>query len=96
MVEHHLKTWPKYFAQVTKGVKPFEVRKNDRGFKTGDVLVLEEWDPIPGNYTGNHGRYLVSCLLDGGQFGIQEGYCVMGLKCISSITELNKQPGYKA
>lgn len=44
-MEHELKTWPCYFEHVTSGNKTFEIRKNDRGFQSGDTVVLREWDP---------------------------------------------------
>lgn len=44
-MEHHLRTWPVYFERVADGSKTFEVRKDDRGYQTGDVLVLHEWSP---------------------------------------------------
>lgn len=42
---HNLKTWPRWFVPAWAGLKPFEVRKNDRGFMAGDGVILEEWDP---------------------------------------------------
>ena len=47
---HELKTYPKYFQETIEGNKLFEIRKNDRNFKVGDVLLLKEWDNI--KYTG--------------------------------------------
>lgn len=47
MTEHVLKTWPEFFRAIVDGKKTFEVRKNDRGFQTGDVLHLREFDPKP-------------------------------------------------
>lgn len=47
---HHLKALPVYFDAVLRGDKPFEIRKNDRGFQTGDMIVLEEFDPATANY----------------------------------------------
>lgn len=51
---HRLKTWPQYFAPAAAGIKPFEVRKEDRGFSVGDHLALEEWDPKTGEYSGRY------------------------------------------
>lgn len=41
---HDLKTAPVYFERVVSGEKTFEVRKDDRGFQSGDTLILREWD----------------------------------------------------
>lgn len=45
MAKHELKTWPQYFERLLSGEKTFEVRKDDRGFQAGDLLVLREWSP---------------------------------------------------
>ena len=47
---HELKIFPKYFKDVVSGKKGFEIRENDRDFRVGDFLALNEWD---GLYTGN-------------------------------------------
>lgn len=44
-MNHDLKIWPQYYCRVADGSKTFEVRKNDRGFQTGDEVVLREWSP---------------------------------------------------
>lgn len=49
---HRLKTWPVYFQAIRDGRKNFEIRKNDRDFNEGDILILEEWDPL----LEKHGR----------------------------------------
>lgn len=76
---HDLKCWPEYFAAVRDGGKPFEVRKNDRDFRVGDVLRLWEFDPKLGVHTGKYFHRRVSYALHGGQFGIESGYVVLGL-----------------
>ncbi len=48
---HHLKILPEYFEAVVSGDKCFEIRKNDRGYKVGDILRLNEYED--GKYTGN-------------------------------------------
>jgi hypothetical protein len=88
MKEHHLKTHPEPFAALADGRRTFEYRADDgRGFEVGDVLVLEEWIPNaiadgvtwPGKYTGRELRRRVTYLLHGPDFGVPEGYVVMGL-----------------
>jgi Domain of unknown function (DUF3850) len=61
--EHKLKCWPPYFEDIASGRKNFEVRFNDRKFKVGDVLVLQEYVPsdseriIGRSIDEAHGRY---------------------------------------
>lgn len=45
MTTHVLKTLPQYYERLADGTKTFEVRRDDRGFQTGDVLDLREHDP---------------------------------------------------
>ncbi len=40
---HELKLDTKYFNDVKSGKKNFEIRKNDRDFKVGDILNLHMW-----------------------------------------------------
>jgi hypothetical protein len=78
MTTHQLKAWPKYFSAVARGEKPFEVRKNDREFAVGDRLILQEFRPGFG-FTGAECVRDVTYVLPGGQFGLSEGFVVMGL-----------------
>lgn len=85
---HDLKTWPTFFAAVKRGDKRFEVRRNDRDFGVGDVLLLHEWDPsLPsahvlrsdGAYTGAVLRCSVTYVMPGGNFGLAPDFCVLGI-----------------
>lgn len=42
MTTHELKLDIKYFEDVKNGKKNFEIRKNDRDFKVGDILKLKK------------------------------------------------------
>lgn len=43
---HNLKLDEKYWYEVKTGLKTFEVRFNDRGFMTGDTVILSKFDTI--------------------------------------------------
>jgi hypothetical protein len=73
--EHELKVWPRYYAKVESGEKPWEMRLNDRDFQEGDRLRLREFDPNGGGYSGKELRRGVGFVLRGPAFGIEPGYC---------------------
>ena len=52
--EHKIKIDPKYFDDVAKRRKTFEVRKNDRAYKVDDILDIYEYDRETGEYTGRY------------------------------------------
>lgn len=83
MKTHELKTWPGPFAAVWHGYKPFEVRRDDRGFELGDRLWLREWNPETREYTGRELRGpVIRFILRGAEaegFGLKPGYCVMAM-----------------
>ena len=81
-MRHDLKTWPEYFAAVKRGDKPFEVRVFDRPFAEGDTLLLQEYDPASQAFTGDTLACEVTYVLAGGQFGVEQGHCVMGIKAV--------------
>lgn len=79
-MEHDLKTWPQFFAAVLEGRKTFELRQDDRGFKVGDTLNLQEWDPETGAFTGRSVIRRVTYLArDVPEFGLQSGFVVLSL-----------------
>lgn len=77
---HELKTWTQYFDDIIYRGKSFEVRKNDRDYQVGDTLLLKDWDNETQSYSGRSCERRVQYILHGGNFGIEEGYCVMGIK----------------
>jgi hypothetical protein len=77
---HDLKVLPEFFNAVFIGDKTFEVRRNDRGFKVGDVLNLREYELGGERYTGRALRMTVSYILEGAELSvIPDGYCVMSI-----------------
>ena len=87
--QHELKTDPELFDYVAAGLKTFEIRYDDRGYKVGDKLCLRKT-----RYTGEemkHGRPLeyldeylmvtVSHILRGPCYGLSDGWVIMSLEC---------------
>lgn len=86
--EHELKTLAPYWDALKSGEKTFEVRRDDRGFQRGDILVLfrmrdddpESFDRHLSDSSRKLLRFKITYILTGGQLGIEPGYVVMGLK----------------
>lgn len=86
---HELKVWPPYFRAVKDGAKPFEIRYDDRGFEVGDKLFLREFSPL-GYYKADEAAYYtgrtcirkISYILRGKEWGLMDGYVVLGLQNI--------------
>jgi hypothetical protein len=83
MSQHTLKTWPAYFDAILDGRKTYEIRVNDRDYKVGDILLLQEWNPIASRHTEREIRVLVTYMTEGGDWGIPEGHCVMAVRPVS-------------
>lgn len=86
MTVHHLKIKPEYLEAVASGKKTFELRRDDRGFKVGDILMLIKLDD-KGNETDQVTRVRVTYILkDCPQYGLKEGYAILGIAEESRIS----------
>lgn len=73
---HQIKTASQYFMPVCLGQKPFELRKNDRDYKTGDMLEMLEYKD--GKCTGRAVRAQITFILED-YTGLKDGYCILGI-----------------
>jgi Domain of unknown function (DUF3850) len=88
MKTHEVKSWLEFFEPVYDGTKNFELRKNDRGYAVGDVIILREWDPNTETYTGRKcARRIAYCMNGIGSagtiapyHGLSIGYVILGLR----------------
>lgn len=85
MIIHDLKTDPEAFRASCDGVKPWEIRFDDRGFKVGDLVVLLETKHsgeemrrgFPLEYTGRRLTRRIDYILPVGSYVLYDGWVVM-------------------
>lgn len=78
---HYIRLAATYYDDVATGRKPFELRKNDRDYKTGDILEMNEF--TDGRNTGRVIRCRVTYMLEG-YTGLTDGYCILGIKVLQA------------
>lgn len=58
--EHRVKSWAHFYDAIRDGLKKHDLRLNDRDYQIGDVLILERYDNVKGEYTGESQRAVVT------------------------------------
>ena len=88
MTVHTVKSWSHFFKAIKRGDKKHDLRVNDRDYKLGDVLVLQEYDPAAGVYTGHTCCVRVSYITSN-QFPcafssavMMKNYCILSLELL--------------
>lgn len=83
MKRHDLKLDSAFWEDVLSGRKPFEVRKNDRGFQKGDIVSFRKM--LDGRDIFKlSGDFEITYVLSG--WGIETGYVVFGIKKLPEET----------
>mgnify|MGYP001042358000 CR=1 FL=1 len=75
-MQHRLKIDEEYFSAVIRGKKKFEIRFNDRGYKIGDAIILQEIDD-DGLFTGRKITGIITYITNYKQ---KDGYIVFGFE----------------
>ena len=76
---HELKCWPESFDLIRDGKKTFEIRVNDRNYRTEDILRLNRYMPKDKYYTGEQIVVEVTSITQG-KWGLPENLCVMSIR----------------
>lgn len=75
MVTHKVKIKKEFTIQYFEGTKPWELRENDRNYKTGDVI---EFTVIE---TGMiYSREIKAMYSAGGPYGLKKGWCILTME----------------
>jgi hypothetical protein len=79
MKVHELKIEYTYYSDIQLGHKTFEIRKNDRGFGVGDLLILNAYDEAESIYI-TVCEPLVCRVIYMTDYEQKDDYVVMGIK----------------
>lgn len=87
MREHKLKCNRIQFMQTWLGFKTFEIRKNDRDYRQGDIVSLLEWDPGDPDpesidYTGRGMDFVIGHIV-AGEYGLAKDVCVFQIHSVT-------------
>lgn len=77
MKVHELKIGFEFFEAVKDGRKKFEIRKNDRNYQEGDILILKEYDPLTQLFSGEIIKVEITYMTDWEQ---KDDYVVLGIE----------------
>lgn len=91
---HFLKCWPEYYRAIIEEEKTFEIRKNDRGYNVGDLLILREYDPtVTGKdkdkYTGRSVAVLVRYVFKGFE-GLNPEFVCMSIDICRDVPAISQ------
>jgi hypothetical protein len=89
---HELKCDPDHFQAVWAGQKKAEIRRNDRFFRVGDTIILEEFEPIEARYSGRYIETRITHILDDRRY-LALGMVMLSLKIID---RRKKEPSWAA
>lgn len=78
-VTHQIKLGAEFFDDAATGRKSFELRKNDRNYKEGDMLEMEEIKD--GKKTGRKCSKRIVYMMENFE-GLENGYCILGCELL--------------
>lgn len=82
---HELKTVNPYFEETWEGNKTFEVRQNDRYFKTRDLLILREYKGETQSYLTRYIIVQITYILNNPLY-VKEGFVILATKILTKST----------
>lgn len=89
MTEHTVKSWTAFFQAIKSGDKTHDMRDMvDRDYRVGDILILNEYDPFKGEYTGDTCRVKITYITSAdtpcafSSAALAKGYCILSLKLV--------------
>lgn len=75
-----LKIWPEPFKAILNGRKRYEVRKTDRDFRIGNIIMLREFLPKKEQYSGEFFLGKITYITKAGTWGLPNNLCIFGFE----------------
>ena len=89
MKQHVVKSWSPFFKAIKAGSKTHDLRYDvDRNFEIGDYILLQEYEPFEGEYTGNECTVEVTYITSSktpcafSSAVLDKDYCILSIKVI--------------
>lgn len=85
---HKVKSWSHFFEAIKEGRKLHDLRVNDRDYNIGDTVILQKYDIIGGEFTGEELRTEITYITDDrypcafSSAILPKDYCILSLKLI--------------
>lgn len=65
MSEHRVKSWTHLFQAIMTGEKTHDIRDmRERNYKVGDLMTLQEFNFMTGEYTGREQLVMITYITD--------------------------------
>jgi hypothetical protein len=83
---HDVKSWMHFFQAIKSGAKVHDLRKNDRNYNIGDVMLYREYDFIGGKYTNRTLEATITYMTDSrtpcafSSAILPADYCILSIK----------------
>jgi hypothetical protein len=86
MTKNHLvKSWPEFFEPICQGIRTHDLRRNDREYNIGDILILREFESTSERYTGRECEVEITSMTSFAQPCAVSGEALNADFCILSI-----------
>lgn len=90
MTTYEVKSWTHFFQAIKRGDKTHDLRDlKDRNYQVGDFLLLNEYDPFTGAYTGEQCKVEITYITSSqtpcafSSSALESGYCILSLRLVS-------------
>ena len=88
---HILKSWLQFFGAICEGKRTHELRRNDRNFNVGDILILREFDSQLERYTGRECKAEITSMTSFSQpcavsgEALNPNFCILSIRLLRAV-----------